>query len=129
MENNLNNIETLLENTATYGKTSFELVKLKVLDKTSDKLSSFFPHTIVAFIIVSFLLFLNLGLALWLGELLGRIYFGFFVLAGADAFVALIMHLFMRKWLKRIFYDFLIRSYNLKIQQTTDDRQQTKEQS
>jgi Zn-dependent protease with chaperone function len=127
MENNLNNIETLLENTATYGKTSFELVKLKVLDKTSDKLSSFFPHTIVAFIIVSFLLFANLGLAFWLGELLGRIYFGFFVLAGAYAFIALVMHLFLRKWLKRIFYDFLIRSYDLKIQQATDDRQQTTE--
>jgi len=127
MENNLNNIETLLENTSTYGKTSFELVKLKVLDKTSDKLSSFFPHTIVAFIIASFLLFLNLGLALWLGELLGRIYFGFFALAAAYAFFALVMHLFMRKWLKRIFYDFLIRSYDLKIQQTTDNRQQNKE--
>jgi hypothetical protein len=116
MENNSNNIETLLENTATYGKTSFELVKLQVLDKTSDKLSSFFPHTIVAFIIVSFLLFANLGLALWLGELLGRIYFGFFVLAGAYACIALALHLFMRKWLKRVFYDFLIRSYDLKIQ-------------
>ncbi len=117
MEENVNNIETLLESTAAYGKTSFELVKLKVLDKTSDKLSSFFPHTIVAFIIVSFLLFANLGLALWLGELLGRIYFGFFVVAGAYAFVALVLHFFLRKWLKRIFYDFLIRSYDLKIQE------------
>jgi len=51
MEDNATNIETLLENTAAYGKTSFKLVKLKILDKTSDKLSSFFPHTIVAFIV------------------------------------------------------------------------------
>ncbi len=117
MEDNVNNIETLLENTAAYGKTSFELVKLKVLDRTADKLSSFFPQTIVAFIVVSFLLFLSLGLSLWLGELLGRIYFGFFVIAGAYAFIALIMHLFMRKRLKRVFYDFLIRSYDLKFQE------------
>ena len=34
MEDNAKLIESILERTAEYGKTTFELVKLKALDKT-----------------------------------------------------------------------------------------------
>ena len=42
MEDNINLIELLLEKATEYGKTSYDLVKLKTIDKTSDGLSSFF---------------------------------------------------------------------------------------
>ena len=74
MEDNAKLIESLLERAAEYGKTSFELVKLKALDKTSDVVSSFIPHSVVFVLIASFMLFLNLGLAFWLGEILGKTY-------------------------------------------------------
>jgi len=66
MEDNTNTIETLLERTAEYGKKSFELVKLKVLDRTSDEVSSFMSHSIVVVILTTFILFFNLGAALWI---------------------------------------------------------------
>jgi hypothetical protein len=47
MEENKKLIESLLEKATEYGKTSFELVKLKALDKTSDVVSSFIPHSVV----------------------------------------------------------------------------------
>ena len=71
MEENAKLLETLLERATEYGQTSIDLVKLKTLDKTTDIVSSFIPLSVVILFIVSFLLFLNLGIAFWLGEILG----------------------------------------------------------
>jgi len=109
MEENINLIESLLESTTEYGKTSYELVKLKVVDKTSDGLSSFMPHAVAVAIIASFMLFLNLGIAFWLGEILGKIYYGLFAVAVFYVFIAFVLHFFMHKWMKRMFYDYFIR--------------------
>jgi len=109
MEDNTKLIESLLERVTDYGKTSYELVKLKVVDKTTDGLSSFLPNTVIVAILCSFLLFANLGLALWLGKILGELFYGFFIVAGFYALIAFIMHIFMRKWLKRILYDYMIK--------------------
>ena len=40
-------IESLMGRAAEYGKTSFELVKLKALDKMADVVSSLIPHSVV----------------------------------------------------------------------------------
>lgn len=112
MEDNIKTIETLLERTADYGKVSFELVKLKVLDKTSDEVSSFLSRSIVIVILTSFTLFLNLGAAIWIGKILGEMFYGFFVVAAFYAVIAFIMHFFMHKWLKRKFNDYIIRLFS-----------------
>jgi len=102
MEDNENMIESLLERAAEYGKTSFELAKLKALDKTSDVVSSLIPHSVVMVFVLSFMLFLNLGLALWLGEVLGKTFFGFFVVAAFYGIVGIFIHFVMHKWLKKL---------------------------
>jgi len=109
MAENVNTIESLLERVEDYGKTSFELVKLKALDKTSDVLSSFVPHSVVVCFIAAFLLFSNLGLAFWLGEIFGKIYYGFFVVSAFYGVTGLIMHFFMHKWMKRIVCNNIIK--------------------
>jgi hypothetical protein len=102
-------IESLLENATEYGKTSLEIVKLKTLDKTSDIIASFVPQAIIWVLSVSFLLFFNLGLAFWLGEILGKTYFGFFVVAAFYGIAGLIFYLFLHKWLKRLVCDYIIK--------------------
>ena len=109
METNEKLIESLLERAAEYGKTSYELVKLKTLDKTSDVVSSFIPHSVVFLIILSFLLFVNLGLAFWLGEILGNTFFGFFVVAAFYLIIGIVVHFFMHKWLKKIICNYIIK--------------------
>ena len=109
MEDNTNLFDSLLERASEYGKTSYELVKLKAVDKTSDVVSSFIPHSVVFVLIASFMLFLNLGLALWLGEILGKIFYGFFVVAGFYVLSGIVIHFFMHKWLKRIVSDYFIK--------------------
>jgi fatty acid desaturase len=109
MEDNAKLIEELLEKAAEYGKASYELAKLKALDKTSDVVSSFIPNSVVFVLIGSFLLFLNLGLAFWLGEILGRTFFGFFVIAAFYAVIGIVMHFFMHKWLKKSVGNYFIK--------------------
>ncbi|MCX6320541.1 MAG: hypothetical protein NTX93_01885 [Bacteroidia bacterium] len=109
MEDNKKSVELLLEKATEYGKTSFELVKLKVLDKTSDVVSTFIPHSVVIVLIGSFTLFLNLGLAFWLGEILGKIFYGFFVVAGFYVITGIVVHFFMHKWLKKVVGNYFIK--------------------
>lgn len=109
MEDNTNLIESLLEKATDYGKTSLELAKLKALDKASDAISSFIPYSVVCILFASFLLFLNLGLAFWLGEILGTTYYGFFVVAAFYVFAGIVFHVFMRKWLKKNINNFIIK--------------------
>lgn len=109
MEGNAKLIESLYEQAVDYGVTSFELIKLKALDKTSDVASSFLPHAIVFLVTASFLLLANLGLAFWLGEMLGKVYLGFFIVAGLLGVIAFILYFFMYKWLKKHFQNYIIK--------------------
>jgi hypothetical protein len=109
MEEKAKLLGILVDRATDYGKTALELIKLKALDKTSEVVSSVVPHSVVLILFASFMLFLNLGLAFWLGEILGKIYYGFFVVAGFYVFTGLIIHLFMYKWLKRIICNYVIR--------------------
>lgn len=105
---NTNLIELLLDKGKEYSKTSIELMKLKVIDKTSDLISSFIPHSIVFIIIASFILLFNLGLAFWLGEILGQISYGFFVVSAFYAVLGIFTHFFMQKWLKKLIGNYFI---------------------
>jgi len=109
MENNTNLIETLIERVTDYGKTSLELAKLKAVDKTSNVVSSIIPQSVVLFIITSFILFFNLGIALWLGEILGKIYFGFFAVAAFYVVIGIFFRVFLYKWLKKIIGNYIIK--------------------
>lgn len=109
MENKPNLIESLLESATDYGKTSYELAKLKAVDKTADLVSSLLPHYIVLVIIASSVLFVSIGLAFWLGEILGRIYFGFLVIAAFYAISGILIHFFMHNWIKKCVSDNFIK--------------------
>lgn len=100
MEENTNFVEELIEKTVDYGKSSLELAKLKALDKTSDAVSSILAYSIVIIVLCSFMLFLNVGLALWIGKILGEIYYGFFVVAGFYCVLAILIYFFLHKWIK-----------------------------
>jgi hypothetical protein len=108
-EEDVKSIESLLEKVKDYGKTSLELVKLQTLEKTSNVVSSFIPHSLVFILIASFLVFLNLGIAFWLGQILGEIYFGFFVVTAFYGIAGIVVHFFMHNWLKRIIRDYIIK--------------------
>jgi hypothetical protein len=109
MEDSKKLLETLVDRVTDYGTTSYDLVKLQAIDKSSDVISSVVPHTLVLILVSSFLLFFNLGLAFWLGEILGKLFYGFFIVAGFYILVGLTVHLFMHKQLKEIIRNYVIK--------------------
>jgi hypothetical protein len=109
MEERTKLLGILVDRATDYGKTTCELIKLKALDKTSEVVSSVVPHSVVLILFASFMLFLNLGLAFWLGEILGKIYYGFFIVAAFYVITGIITHLFLYKWLKSIICNYVIR--------------------
>jgi hypothetical protein len=108
MESNAEMIQSLFEKTVDYGKTSFQLVKLKTLSKTSDITSTYLSRLVVLILAFSFILFMSLGLAIWIGELLGKSYFGFFVVGAFYGLIGILIHCFLHKWLKKILNDYII---------------------
>jgi hypothetical protein len=108
MEEQENAIENLLVRVEEYSKSSLELIKLKTLDKSSDIVSSVIPHSVVIILISSFLLFFNLGLALWLGEIFGRPFYGFFTVAVFYILIGIVLHFFMHNWIKKIIRNYII---------------------
>jgi len=103
MEDYARLFETLLERVADYFKTTVELVKLKAVEKITDLISSLIPHAFIVGIIIFALLFLNIGLALWLGDILGNMYYGFLAVGAFHTFLAIVFRLFFYKGLKRVF--------------------------
>ena len=99
MQANTNLLEPLLEKSEAYSKTSFELLKLKSLDKTADVASTLASRSLLTIILSLFVITINIGIALWLGELLGKNYYGFLVVASCYGFagiVLLIIHPFIK---------------------------------
>jgi hypothetical protein len=109
MEENEKMIESLLEKAADYGKTTFELVKLKALEKTSEVVSTLIPHSFVFVMIAIFMLFLNLGLAFWLGDFLGKTYYGFLVVAAFYGIIGIFIRLFLFRVFKKLVSNYIIK--------------------
>lgn len=93
-------IDSLIEKVEQYGKTTIELLKLKTLDKSSDVASNLISWLIVFVFAVLFFLVLNIGIALWIGELIGKSYYGFFAVSGFYALLALIFYVFRKQLVK-----------------------------
>lgn len=109
MEDNVKLIEALVDSARDYATLSLRLTKLKALEKTSDVISTLIPHTLALTMVGLFLLFLNLGLSIWLGEILGKVFYGFLLVAGFYGIAGLFVHFILHKWLKRKISDGIVK--------------------
>jgi len=100
MENTKQDLELLFEKTADYVETRVDLLKLQAVDKTSDIVSSLVVLLIAGLVFAIVFFILNIGLALWIGSLLGKTYNGFFIVAGFYAIIGLIIYLLRGKFIK-----------------------------
>ncbi|MDO9038235.1 MAG: hypothetical protein Q7U59_07800 [Lutibacter sp.] len=89
--------ETLFDKTENFGKTTYEISKLKALETTTVVATSVVARISVILMISMFLLVFNIGVALYLGELLGKFYYGFFIVAAFYLIAGLILHFFLHK--------------------------------
>lgn len=101
MENPASLLETLFEKAEAFGKTTYRLSKLKSMETTIHVATSLLSRLVVLLIFSLFILVLNIGIALWLGQLLGESYFGFFIVAAFYLLAGIILHFFLHKWIKK----------------------------
>jgi hypothetical protein len=100
MENKANSFEALFERAGDYFETRLELLRLKSVDKSSDAISSFASRLAVFFIFSFSVIILSVGLSLWIGEVIGKSYYGFFIVGGAYLIVGFIVYLLRRQLIK-----------------------------
>src|ERR1700704_6618126 len=100
MNDNATAIETLFGKAGDFGKTSMELFKLQAIDKSAEVLSVLATKLVITIVVALLILSVNIGLALWIGELLGRMYYGFFIVAGFYGLITIVVYIFRRPWIK-----------------------------
>jgi len=109
MEDKSNSLESLLERGEEYGKTSLELLKLKVLDKSAEVFSTVVSRLTAIIIFFIFFLLGTIGISLWLGEILGKPWHGFLAVSAFYGITAIVVYFFLHKWLKKLVGDYIIK--------------------
>lgn len=108
MDTTSNVFESLFEKAETFGKTTYELSKLKALETTAVVASSLVARLSVVLMLSIFTLVFNIGVALYLGDLLGKSYYGFFIVAAFYLIAGIVLHYFLHKWIKKPLADLII---------------------
>lgn len=100
-ETKTNLMETLVERVEEYSKTSYELFKLKAVDKLSSTVSTLVSRLCAVVFLFIFIIILHVAAALWLGDLLGKGYYGFFCIAALDIIIWAVLYFLMHDWFKK----------------------------
>lgn len=111
MEASPNHFESLLFKARDYAETRADLLKLKVADKTSETIAETTTTIVFLLFFAFFLLLFSTGLALLLGEWLGKTYYGFFVVAGLYGIAGVIFHVNRNKLVKTPVNNFIIGKF------------------
>lgn len=109
MENNTNSLEVLLEKTGDYLETRIELLKLSTVSTTSEVTSSLLSKFVIALVLSLLILILNIGIAIWIGDEMGKMYYGFFIVSGFYLIVAIVLYYCRNSWIKKPLHDMLIK--------------------
>jgi fatty acid desaturase len=108
MEKPASIVEALYERVEAYSKTTIELSKLKALNTTTHVVTTMISRLSVIIMLALFALVMNIGIALWLGELLGKNYYGFFIVAVFYLVAGIVLHFFLHNWIKKPISDLII---------------------
>ena len=101
MENPKTSLEVLLERIEAYAKTSLRLFRYKATDKVAELVSDMASGLTMMVILVLTFVNLNIGIALFLGDLLGKMYLGFLAVSGFYACFGILVYIFRTAWIKK----------------------------
>ena len=101
MENQKTSLEVLVERIEAYAKTSLKLFRLKATDKVAELVSDMASGLTMAVILILVFVNLNIGIALFLGDLFGKMYLGFLAVSGIYACLGLLVYFFRSTLIKK----------------------------
>ena len=91
MEEKQTLLEVIFENIENFLKINLDLFKLKAIDKTADVVSSVISKIVLAIAVLLVIVLVSIGGSIWIGSLVGEIYYGFFIVAGFYVLLAIIL--------------------------------------
>jgi hypothetical protein len=109
MKNGTNSLNILLEKGGDYLETRMELLKLQAVRTTSDVTSSLLASFLILFLASITFLLLNIGLAIWIGDLTGKMHYGFFIVSGFYVLLVILFLALRKKLLKKPLHDMLVK--------------------
>lgn len=110
MENQSSPVESLIDRVKSYVETRIDLLRLKAIDKSSSFLSLIISLLVI--ILVSFIaiMLISVGIALLIGDLLGQVYYGFFIVGALYLITGLVLYSMRDKLLKSPIADGMIKN-------------------
>jgi hypothetical protein len=94
------NIELLYKKAKDYADINIELIRLNSIDTIADVLSSLVSRMVIFMFVVMFVLLVNIALSLYLGELLGKDYLGYLVVAIIYLLLIIVINFYKDKIIK-----------------------------
>lgn len=109
MNNQSANTNSLFDSIESYAKTSITLFKLSAVEKSADVISSLISQITIITISSLFILFANIGLAIWIGKLMGEYFYGFFIVSGFYMILFIVAYIFRDKIIKKTISNMIIK--------------------
>lgn len=101
MQSTIDHLENLIAKAGDVTETKIELFKLKIAGKISETVSSLISLMAIVVFTVGAITIVSMGVAYWIGQQMGKISYGFFIVGGFYAVVGLLMYRFRKTWIKR----------------------------
>ncbi len=101
MEEKKTPVEVLLDYGQAYIKTSVQLLKFKTTDKVAEITSNLASGLIILILLTLLFINLNIGIALLIGDLLGRIWLGFLILSVFYGMMVIVVYFFRNSWIRK----------------------------
>ncbi|MEQ8476094.1 hypothetical protein [Fulvivirga sp.] len=99
MEFKTDTSQAILEKVEQFSLDSIALLKLKSVDKTGEITSNIVASLVLLLAILFFTLILSIAVSFWLGDLLGKVYYGFLIVTSFYAIIVVILFL-SQSWIK-----------------------------
>jgi hypothetical protein len=104
-------LERILDKVVHLLLHTVEVYKLKGYRKISEAFALVFTGLFVAAIFGGLLLFVSIGLALYLGKILGHWHYGFFIIGGIYGIMGIFLNLIGRRFIKNALHNYFLSAF------------------
>jgi len=99
----------LFSDAGDFIETRASLLKLKTVDTLADSVSDLASGIGMIGIVTAFILIMSIGLALLVGDWLGKNFYGFFIIGGLYGIAGLVCYAYRDRWFKEPVGNLLVR--------------------
>jgi hypothetical protein len=103
-------LEALFDRTEDYIRTSISLFKLQAAERMGLVIATWAAHLMLFFTFFVSIVLFSTAAAVWLGNRMGALHYGFMAIGGVYIFLVLLIWWFGKGLMKRIIHRYLLRN-------------------